>query len=125
MSGGKFDYRNDMLCSDMFGYDLYCNYGDEGFNQAKLARRRNPMRDQMISELVWDVFCLMHSLDWALSSDTSMEVYEADVKYFKQKWFKPTNKDLAKREIDAKAEELQEALALFRKELYETFQIEE
>ena len=125
MSGGKFDYRNDMLCSDIYGYDLYCDCGEKGFSQAKLARRHNPMRDQMISELVWDVFCLIHSLDWALSSDNRMEDYEDDVNHFKNKWFKPTNKALAKREIDAKADELHEELELFRKELYETFQIEE
>ena len=76
------------------------DYGDEGFSQSKYARRNNPLGDKMISELVWDVFCLLHSYDWYMEGDTSKETYLEDLKRFKNKWLKVSEKELVQREID-------------------------
>lgn len=68
------------------------------------------MKDKQVSELCWDLFCLMHSFDWMISGDTGDETYEADLRYFKDKWLKATPKILAKREVDKSLAELKEDL---------------
>lgn len=99
MSGGYFNYSNDSLCSDI--YDIYPDYGARGFDQSPEARRRNPLEDPELSELVYDVFCLLHSYDWYRSADTCEETYRADVKRFKEKWFKGLPEDRVSREIES------------------------
>lgn len=94
------------------------NYGEKGFSQAMMARKINPMEDKQVSELVWDVFCLLHSLDWYQSADTCEETYREDLAYFKNKWFKKTDKEMSKEEIDKQISELKE-------DLYKTFGISE
>ena len=119
MSGGRFNYENDYLCSGIF--NIYCDYGEDGFKCSKEARKRNPLEDKMISELVFDVFCLLHSYDWYASGDTSEKTYQEDIKYFKDKWLKKPADKLIKDEIDKDIAELKE-------ELYKTlgvFEVEE
>ena len=41
------------------------------------------MGDPEISALVYDLFCLLHSYDWAESGDTDMDAYQKDVEIFK------------------------------------------
>lgn len=110
MSGGHFDYLNDQAANRIFGWGLYADYGPEGFQQAKSARRMNPLEDKQLSELCWDMFCLLHSYDWYASGDTGQEDYLEDVKYFKEKWLKPSNKQLVLREIEAALTETREDL---------------
>ena len=113
MSGGKFDYRNDMLCEDIFD-GLYSEYGiGEDENQiinAKKARKVNPFEDSIISELVYDVFCLIHSFDYYRSYDTCEDTYRKDVDAFKNKWLKMSAKKLAERTIKQGIEDLEERL---------------
>lgn len=119
MSGGRFDYRNDYVCEDIFG--VYPSYGlgnkemDDG---RRLARRRNPFENTMISELVFDVFCLIHSLDWYKSGDTGEDTYLEDVEYFSKKWLHRDYIDLAKTEVEKSIEEL-------RGTLFKTFCLQE
>lgn len=94
MSGGRWGYMQSTLANDMFNWLVSVDYGDEGRAQSKVARQVNPMGDREISELVWDVLCLIHSRDWNLSGDTCDETYLKDVKAFKEKWFKRTNADV-------------------------------
>lgn len=115
MSGGRFNYQNDYLCYDIF--NVSCNYGERGFKCSKEARKINPLEDKMISEIVFDVFCLLHSYDWYASSDTSEKTYREDIKYFKDKWFKKSPDMLVKEEIDKSITELKE-------ELYKTLDVE-
>ena len=114
MSGGYFNYRNDSACNEIFGYNIYPNYGDKGFSQSKKARQINPLEDKMISELVFDCFCLLHSFDWYKCGDTDEEDYKEDVNRFKRKWFKKPMKDIIKRMIDDDIDEL-------RKQMYEQY----
>lgn len=109
MSGGYWNYNNDQLCSEMF--NLYPDYGAKGFEQSKDARERNPLEDPEISELVYDVFCLLHSADWYYECDTGRDCYMADVAYFKRKWLNATQDERVEREIEA-------AISKARKDLY-------
>ena len=80
MSGGHWDYANDTLAGEVLGYDYYFDYGlnSERHNKCfKKAVREHPLEDPEISALVFDVFCLLHSYDWAVSADTSMDDREA------------------------------------------------
>ncbi len=89
MSGGHFDYRNDSLCHDIYGWSVSPDYGERGFKQSNLARRLDPLDDFVMSELIFDVFCVLHSYDWWQSGDTGEETYRSDVTRFKNKWLRP------------------------------------
>ena len=108
MSGGHWCYQNDRTAEEIFG--LYPNYGERGFRLAKEARVRNPLEDKQLSELCWDLFCVLHSYDWYASADTGEETYRKDVDYFKRKWLKQTAEALGKREIDEAVEETRQEL---------------
>lgn len=94
MSGGRWDYRQERLADELYGYNISIDYGERGHRLSKIARRLNPLKDREISELVWDVLCLIESCDWMQSGDTCEETYNNDVKWFKNKWFKRTSKDV-------------------------------
>ena len=73
MSGGCWNYMNDSAASEILGYHIYVGYGldsDKHEKNYKQVVRDNPLGDPEISALVYDVFCLLHSYDWAESGDT-------------------------------------------------------
>lgn len=91
MSGGHFEYKNDTACGVVFDYDLSPVYGLGKSNYywcVKKAREINPLEDVELSELVYDMFCLLHSFDWYVSGDNCRDIYEHDIAYFRQKWLK-------------------------------------
>jgi len=110
MSGGFWDYQNDAAAREIFGWHLNVDYGEDGFMQSKNARRKNPLGDKMISELVWDVFCLLHSYDWYMSGDICEETYLADAKRFKTKWLGVPLEQLVYGEIEKTLAEAKEDL---------------
>ena len=118
MSGGRFNYKDGDLSNDLFGWKCHAGYGlgenEEYATSLKEARRVNPMQDKELSELIFDVFCLLNSLDYSLSGDTCDEDYRKDVKYFKAKWLNQTQDERVKREIDKSLKEIEE-------ELFKTF----
>lgn len=122
MSGGRFDYKNDSLSSELFGWDISACYGIGERNDypksVAQARKLNPMKDRLLSELVYDVFCLLSSLDYWLSGDVSETQYRDDVKQFKKKWLKAPSEELVTREIERTTQELQEVLDTFKVDLY-------
>lgn len=115
MSGGAFDYTNDRACQEIFSW-MSPDYGEHGFSKADSARKLNPLGDRQLSELCWDMFCLLHSLDWYKSGDTDENTYMEDVKRFKNKWITKGGDILQREEIDKSIEEL-------REELYKELQI--
>ena len=125
MSGGRWNYNQCNLGYDMFpGCDVCYGLGDDEKSKygnytesVKLARKLNPMEDRQLSELVFDVLCLLYSADWYKSGDTCEDIYREDVKFFKEKWLK-VNPDTVKDEIRKSIQELKE-------ELYVTFGIQE
>lgn len=114
MSGGHFDYKNDYLCHEIFGWGVYPDYGDAGFKRSKEARRLDPLDDIVLSELVFDVFCVLHSYDWWRSGDTCEETYRKDVQTFKDKWLKQLREERIKEIID-------DELNVVRGRLYNAF----
>ena len=69
------------------------------------------MHDKELDDLMKDVAELAHDLEWADSSDISIEKYYDTIKQFKQKWFKADRETRLKGFIDDAIKEL-------RKELY-------
>ena len=113
MSGGRFNYQNDMAAREIFGWvcDIDYGMGDDDYQQSvKNVRKINPCEDRQITELVFDVFCLLHSLDWYRSGDTGEETYNADLKFFKKKWLKPCGEELVKREVNKCVDDLRNEL---------------
>lgn len=114
MSGGTWNYTNDTLAGDIFGWGLNVDYGlnrEEHKISVMQARKADPLEDKELSELVFDVFCLLHSYDWYNSADTSEDTYRADVKAFKDKWLKRSGQQRIK-------DEIKKALAETRINLY-------
>ena len=106
MSGGRFEYYDSNLMSEMFGY-----LGDDDAIP-------NVMEDREISELTYDLLALIHDYDWYASGDTGKGAYLKAKKAFKKKWF-GTNRGLRiKRIVD-------DAVEHTREELYETFDLKE
>lgn len=101
MSGGYFNhnYSYENMKWDIFGLE---------------DKPSNAFDDREISELVWDVFELIHDFDWYKSGDTCEETYLEKKKEFKKKWFEAIRKDRIKRIVDETFNETKE-------ELYRTF----
>ena len=102
MSGGHFDYIDSRCKDEIFGWS---------------EKPRNVFEDREISELIWDVFDLIHDYDWYASGDTCEETYLKSKAKFKRKWLKNDEKR-AQRVIDNAIDEV-------RQELYKTFGVAE
>ena len=114
MSGGRLNYQNDILCSDLFGYSIYGpDYGlsdQKNKDVAKRAANEDPFKDAELSEIVWDVFCILHSWDWYMSGDTCESDFREDVEYFKKKWLGRKPAERQKDVIDATIERAREQI---------------
>lgn len=105
MSGGNFNYADDRAMIEIFGYD------------AERGKIPNVFEDREISELIYDVFQLIHDYDWYVSGDTCKESYLYSKQEFKNKWL--DNRGVrVKRIVDDSIERL-------KQELYETYSIKE
>jgi hypothetical protein len=94
MSGGSHNYIANEIDEALFGNCIdnrYKNVCDEKI--ARIARNLNPMYDRELSELMADVMCLLHGLEWFDSCDIGEEKYKECVNKFKAKWFTRTEKD--------------------------------
>ena len=113
MSGGLWQYDNDTLAQTIYGWDMLPDYGEDGFSQSTKAWKRNPLEDKLMSELVWDVFCVLHSCDWYKSGDTGEDSYREDVERFKERWltviWEDRIKEMVARELETAREELEKA----------------
>lgn len=118
MSGGYFCGHADRLAEELFDYAGYPHYGEQGFSRAPLARQLNPLEDKTISELTWDLLCVLHAFDYYKSGDIGEDRYREDVDYFKSKWCKPYSKKRTKEIVDAE-------VAALRAELYRDLGLEE
>lgn len=95
MSGGYLDYLYSNLANALNIYPGHYGIGKHSDYDRKrtFAITQNPMHDPEISELMYDVSCLLHSLEWFESGDTGGERYAEDVRAFKEKWFGRTMTD--------------------------------
>ena len=103
MSGGRFDYIDSRAKSEIFGWTS----GD---------KIPNVFEDREISELVYDVFDLIHDFDWYANGDTCKETYLKSKAEFKKKWLGGNRGVRVRRIID-------EAIQDAKDELYETYGI--
>lgn len=104
MSGGVFDYRDSSLQNEIFGW---ISDGDT---------IPNVFEDREISELIYDVFSLIHDFDWYKSGDSEKEDYIKAKTKFKHKWL--NNRGVRVNHI------VNQAIENLRQELYETYGIE-
>lgn len=121
MSGGRFDYNDSSLAHEIFGWDVDIDYNlDEKHleHARQLVRKKNVFEDKEISELIYDVFCLIHSYDWYRSGDTGKEDYRNDVAFFKNKWFGKTDDERIKKVVS-------DELSYFKSELKSMFLLED
>ena len=99
MSGGRFDYIDRSLKSEIFG---------------RTDTPSNVFEDKEISALVWDVLDLIHEYDWYASGDTCEETYLKAKAAFKEKWLNGNRDGRIRRIVD-------ETLKQTKDELYKTF----
>ena len=109
MSGGHFGYKQYEIVEELFGYyDLSLDYGEDGFKQSKKAAQINPFDDVEMSEMFWDMMCVVHSLDWYLSGDTGEHTYREDVERFKKKWLGKTQSERLQHVLDIGLQNIRE-----------------
>lgn len=113
MISGELSREINGFGHGIFGWDIDIDYdlnSTEHKIDAKKVRQRDPLEDEEISELLFDMFCLVHSYNWCSNDDISEEQYRADVKTFKDKWFKRTPEERIESEIDKSLEEVRAQL---------------
>lgn len=106
MSGGRFNYIDSSLQSEIFGWN-YC----EG------TRVPNIFEDREISELIYDVLNLIHEFDLYDSGDTGKDKYLQKKAEFKRKWL--NNRGVRVKYI------VDHAIDEVKQELYETYGIKD
>lgn len=95
MSGGSHNYLASNMCDSLFSYIVEVHYKKICDNDnARIARNLNPMHDRELSELMADVMCLLHALEWYESCDIGEETYKECVNKFKAKWMHRTENDI-------------------------------
>ena len=77
MSGGHFNYENNTLMDRIFTLSW----------TGKRDPHDDPFHDIEISDLVYDVFGLIHALDYYESADYGEGTYRKCLTEFKDKWF--------------------------------------
>lgn len=94
MSGGNLNYLASTMVESLFDYrvDRDCRKICDKDN-AFIARNLNPMHDRELSELMADVICLLHGLEWFNSFVIGEETYKECVNKFKAKWMHRTEND--------------------------------
>lgn len=114
MSGGHLDYFPRRLGEELFGWNMNVDYGEDGWKQSEKARKMNPLENSEVSEMCWDMICLLHSYEWWKSGDNCEERYQEDLDHFKDKWLKRTPKqrlDAYRTQLKEYADKLAEELS--------------
>lgn len=70
MSGGKWNYANDLAKSEMFG------------------KGKNPLKNEFLSSMLFETLSLSHTCDLYLSGDIEKERYEKACRRFIERWQK-------------------------------------
>ena len=121
MSGGHFNYFHDKITQDIFGWNIDADYNlgaEEQKKGAVLARAMNPLNDVELSEMLYDLACVLKAHDWWRSGDCGVECYNNAKRYFKKKWFGKTQKQRIEAQVNKAVEQ-------FRQDVGEMFENEE
>lgn len=116
-------YKDQETCEEIFGLTPTFINGKEYINRICDVLARDPLEDMEISELVYDVFCLLHEYDYYQEMDSSREAYLESKKKFKVKWFNKTPKDRFDKQIKNSEERLDKCLKTIKSELKEIFSV--
>lgn len=97
MSGGRWNYEDQALCSELFGG--FGNHPTRGetFEMSRIMSHAGPFGDTELNEQLWDMFCLLYEYDWYKSGDTSVEEWQKARVTYKDKWFGKTPEERARR----------------------------
>lgn len=99
VSGGRFNYADEHAKHEIFDY---------------ADKPTNVFEDVEISELVWDVFNLIHDYDWYASGDTGKGWWNKAKKEFKAKWLTPEGqKARYEKYIDDAVAELKNVIGVY------------
>ena len=110
MSGGSLNYLSSNISDSLFSSRVEGYYKKICDNDnARIARKLNPMHDRELSELMADVMCLLHALEWYDSCDIGEESYKKYINMIKKKWMPKSH--------EAKANSYAEDLKALYKEL--------
>lgn len=112
MSRGYWDYRDESLRDEIFGYS---DISREKILDAD-DKVCDAFKDREISELIHDVFAIMYARDSDLCGDWSHASYLEVVAQFKKKWLNKSEETRTKYFIDKAVSEL-------KKEFYKTYGI--
>lgn len=94
MSGGSFGYVGDYIGRNVFNSTVNIHYRNiDSETECRIVRILNPMDDREVSELLYDIACLLHSAEWYKSCDIGEETYRKHLKQFKAKWFNRNDAD--------------------------------
>lgn len=102
MSGGLWDYQNNRLRDEIFGY-IYEQEGEK-------VKIPNALEDKILSEMVWDMLNMLGDFDYYKCGDTCKDTWLKSKQKFKDKWLGKDNATLYKGIIDKSLEELREDL---------------
>lgn len=109
MSGGQFDYFHDKITQQVYDWEVDAN-DDLGSKaqvwSANKARKMDPLNDVELSEMLYDLACVMKAHDWFRSGDTGPEDYDEAKQYFKNKWFGKTQKQRIDDQVEKAAIQL-------------------
>lgn len=104
MSRGYWDYNNQSLQDEIFGWGAEANSVP------------NIFEDKEISEIIFDMFQLLYAFDSYKSGDWSESDWLGQKGNFKNKWFGKTEDERVKRIVES-------ALADAKDEIFKTFGI--
>lgn len=102
MSGGYWDYKNNELRDEIFGY-IYERDGEK-------VNIPNVLEDKILSEMVWDMLNMLGDFDLYRCGDTSENTWLNKKQEFKDKWLNQDKDELYKSIVDKSLEELREEL---------------
>lgn len=106
MSRGFWDYKNEYLKDEIFGWMR------EG------EKVPNVFEDKEISEIIFDMFGLLYAFDSYKCGDWGEDSWLEEKSKFKNKWLSQTADDRVKRIVES-------SLAEMRNEIYKTFDVKE
>ena len=117
MSGGAWNYYNEMLSCDIFDVSVPKPWASHAAECRREALKKNPFGDREISELVYDVFELLVARDFLISSDICEDTYNEYANAFKDKWFKQPRGKRLERIVDEAVNGLKDELMEMIKKL--------
>lgn len=86
MSGGSLNYLAFSMNDELYN-KAHVHYSNvKNPKEATSARCDDPFEDRDVSELVFDVACIIHALEWYKSGDICEETYREVLSEFKKNY---------------------------------------